>query len=518
MISRHINCAPKNDNYRRLAQYIADASHKGEKCLMNWCAGCWSGDDEYQLAIKEVEDTQALNTRSAKEKTYHLIVSFRPEDEAKLTPEVFREIEMEFAKALGFEEHQRHAGVHKNTNNIHLHVAFNQIHREKLTRHEPFRDFRTRDKLCRLLERNFGLTPDNGRDPDKEPVANDAALAFEAHTGQESLFGYVQRHKSAILPLLAQAKSWAECHSTLIKYSLALKPHGNGLVLQDTTGKHSIKASDLDRSASKAKLEKRFGPFQAPSPDMLKPVEQAKKYNAIPLHKEPDRNGLYQRFQAGLKKRRAEMDTINQQEKRIYGFKCQEWDRRYKTILKMPMYSKDRQMVMAAFKDKKRRELASLRQTMKDQREQVKKIYPYSNWNQFLRGEAQRGNEMALAVLRSKKDKALPEHSQAPDQTKPVLLTVSKMVEINQKVGVKDMRYRIDGKGTVFFILPNGSTIRDNGKEIHFSAQDDQAKAIAEKLAQAKWGQNIQLDGDTVKSKSLAYTPIQRSTGKGMSR
>ncbi|MDL2227134.1 relaxase/mobilization nuclease domain-containing protein, partial [Deltaproteobacteria bacterium OttesenSCG-928-M10] len=88
MISRHIACAPKNDDYRRLARYIADASHKGEKCLMSWCAGCWSGDDEYQLAIKEVEDTQALNTRSTKEKTYHLIVSFRPEDEAKLTPEV----------------------------------------------------------------------------------------------------------------------------------------------------------------------------------------------------------------------------------------------------------------------------------------------------------------------------------------------------------------------------------------------------------------------------------------------
>ncbi len=47
MISRHIPIQPENDNYRRLASYIADASHEGEKALMSWCAGCWSGDDEY---------------------------------------------------------------------------------------------------------------------------------------------------------------------------------------------------------------------------------------------------------------------------------------------------------------------------------------------------------------------------------------------------------------------------------------------------------------------------------------
>ncbi len=51
MISRHVKCQPKNDDYRRLARYIADADHKGEKSLLSWCAGCWSGDDEYQLAI-----------------------------------------------------------------------------------------------------------------------------------------------------------------------------------------------------------------------------------------------------------------------------------------------------------------------------------------------------------------------------------------------------------------------------------------------------------------------------------
>lgn len=30
--------SPKNDNYARLANYIADASHKGEKCMKVWSA------------------------------------------------------------------------------------------------------------------------------------------------------------------------------------------------------------------------------------------------------------------------------------------------------------------------------------------------------------------------------------------------------------------------------------------------------------------------------------------------
>jgi hypothetical protein len=89
VISKHVSCKARNDDYGRLARYVADAGHGGEKCLVSWSAGCWSGDD-YDLGILEAEAVQDLNTRSAKEKTYHLLISFRPEDEAKLTPEAFK--------------------------------------------------------------------------------------------------------------------------------------------------------------------------------------------------------------------------------------------------------------------------------------------------------------------------------------------------------------------------------------------------------------------------------------------
>lgn len=65
---------------------------------VSWCAGC-AADDDYELAIVEAQAVQSLNTRSQKEKTYHLLVSFRPEDEVKLTPEAFKAIEERFASA-----------------------------------------------------------------------------------------------------------------------------------------------------------------------------------------------------------------------------------------------------------------------------------------------------------------------------------------------------------------------------------------------------------------------------------
>jgi hypothetical protein len=151
MISKRVHCEPQNDSIRRLGLYIAGASHEGEKLFEKWTAGCYAGQD-YDLAMDEIKATQGLNNRTTKEKTYHLVVSFYPEDFKKLSLEDFKDIEKEFAKSLGFEDHQRLCGVHINTDNPHMHVAYNMIHKEKFTRHDPYYDYFKRDKTCRFLE------------------------------------------------------------------------------------------------------------------------------------------------------------------------------------------------------------------------------------------------------------------------------------------------------------------------------------------------------------------------------
>jgi hypothetical protein len=510
MISRRIPCLPENDDYRRLARYIADASHDCEKALMSWCAGCWS-DDEYELAIKEVELVQAMNIRTSKEKTYHLMISFRPEDEAKLTSDIFQAIELEFAKTLGFDEHQRHCGVHKNTSNIHLHISYNQIHPISKNRHEPYRDFWKRDSLCRQLEQKYGLTVDNGRDPESDKPLNEAAMSFEAQTGQESLFGYTQRHKPAILAALENSKSWADCHRTFMPYGLALKLHGNGLIIQTADGHHSIKASGFDRSISKTKLEKRFGAFTSASPDLTKSDSPAEKYTAAPLHKDPNRDKLYEQFKTAMAERQAALAEIGKQGDRLYAIYRQTWEKKREKIKRMPMLRKHRREVMEKVRAQEKTERAALRKTVNQKREAVRILYPFNSWSKFLQHQASQGHETALAILRSKKEKALPDrpsvstHNQtSATVANTALASVTQMRELFRSEGIKtEPQYSIASKGTIIFKLPNGGSIRDTGTEVHFTASNEQAKRIATNLAQFRWGQAVSIEGNVLKNPLL---------------
>ena len=82
MISKRVFIEAANDNYARLAAYIADAGPDSEKCLMIWCEGMLGGED-YAEGMAEAVDVQARNTR-ATSKTYHLVISFRASDEGNI--------------------------------------------------------------------------------------------------------------------------------------------------------------------------------------------------------------------------------------------------------------------------------------------------------------------------------------------------------------------------------------------------------------------------------------------------
>jgi len=64
--------------FRALAKYIAAAKEKGEKLDDLWIvnANAGNGLEDLDLAIREVDAQQALNTRVKKNKSYHLVVSF----------------------------------------------------------------------------------------------------------------------------------------------------------------------------------------------------------------------------------------------------------------------------------------------------------------------------------------------------------------------------------------------------------------------------------------------------------
>jgi len=547
MIATRKDIRPENDNYRRLAQYIADTKNEGEKVLMRWSAG--SAFDDYSAAIYEAEAIQEQNTRSKLSKTYHLVVSFRPEDEARLSTEAFIEIEKAFAQALGYDNHVRHCGVHKNTNNLHLHLAYNMISGENFWRKDPHWDFYKLSRVCREMEKKYGLTLDKGIDPEspkKNGQANAKVKAVEAQTGQESLFSYILRHKDSILKELGKAESWKEVHVIFLKRGLVIKPSGNGLAIKDRYGKHSARASKIDRSLSKANLEKLFGQYEAPAREQHKDVKAEEVYSAVPLHLGPERDKLYAVFQEELAWRKSVLKEINEEGRAAYEANKEKWERQREKFRRVPMMKRDRERLYLELKKREQDDLDKIRAETARKRDTIRALMPYTTWNKCLQHKAALGNEVALSILRSKKETVQPEVI-IPRQEQPVhhspevrewqkkkeqildaaglsnrnrraLLSVLKMREIfAQDSGLPDEpKYRIDGNGVVIFELPGGGTIRDTGLEIHFSSHDKLAPDLARVYARKRWGASLDWsEGLIKKGGGMAGNNQPKKPGQG---
>ncbi len=526
MIPKRIDHDPDCDNYRALALYIADAAlgkTPGEKTIFSWYSGGLGDTGDYWQGLEDVELVQALNQRTRAGKTYHLMVSFRPEDEDKLTEEVLRDIEGMLAAAIGFDEHQRHCGAHRNTSNLHMHISFNCVHPQTYNRHNPYRDQYKLIRVCRAIEQKYGLAVDKGMEAGaikRDSQGNAKVQTIESQSGQESLFSYVLRHKPDIMAKLTPATSWPEVHVVFLQNGLSLVPAGNGLKIKDRYGKHHVKPSDIDRLWSKANLEARFGPFEAPSNELLQSVKADRRYEARPLQVNPERDGLYQDFLAEIAARRSALGAINHEGARLYEAHKEKWEQKRREIKLLPMLKADRQRVNLTLQNREREELAALRADVAMKRKEARAERPYTSWNTYLQHLAAQGHETALAVLRSKNMEVQPEAAPVlgqapstphePDQSwseqrriildtpgisyrhQRALLSVVKMRELLEREAEhggtpQELQFRIDAKGTVIFTLPGGS-IRDTGRVVHFSAHSESIRDLAVKFAQMRWG------------------------------
>ena len=84
-------------SWSRLGAYVLDEAHQGEKVAWARVTNCQSDDPGW--AVKEILATQARNTRSRADKSYHLVVSF-PEGE-RPTRAQLEDIEDRLCAALG---------------------------------------------------------------------------------------------------------------------------------------------------------------------------------------------------------------------------------------------------------------------------------------------------------------------------------------------------------------------------------------------------------------------------------
>lgn len=506
------------DDYGSAARYISDSEHGGEKVLYAWHSGCQA--DSWEMSIREVLATQSLNTTSRREKTYHMIVSFHPEDESKLTEDVLKDIAQAFADGLDYEEHQRHCGVHKNTAHIHMHIAFNKIHPTKFTSHDPFRDFQRQADVCRALEQKYGFVIDNGLTDDRTPTRpNTKAQAAEAHSGQESFDTFARKTRQDLLDRLDTCANWDDFHASCARFGFIYIRRANGAVFKDRHGKFAVKASSVDRLFSLKALEKRFGMYATPSKDFIKLEEM--RYTSKPVQRgsERDRGLLFQEYRNGIERRKKILFDISEETKKRSEHIKKHWELKRFTIKNNYKLTKtDKNKLIAHAKLKEQEALEKMRVELAGKRKEVRKKIPFTTWNSFLKHKAVEGNELALAILRSKKIEAQPEMEQeeySQDRTsfykaklheirsnanltakdRNSLIAVAKMFQLLERGqrGLDGFRYTIDNQGVVLFYLASGGQIRDNGKEISFSAHDPAAKLIAGKFASLRFGRASQL-------------------------
>jgi hypothetical protein len=167
--------------------------------------------------------------------------------------DTLKAIEERFCAELGYSEHQRISVVHRDTDNLHIHVAINKIHPENLTIHDPKADYWIRSKLCAVLEHELGLARDRHESKERHSRSND----MEAMSGEGSFRSWIAQYAQHFL----DATSWQEFHGIADAHSVTFQIRGNGFVFVDKESGVGAKASDVHRRLAKQGLESRLGKF-----------------------------------------------------------------------------------------------------------------------------------------------------------------------------------------------------------------------------------------------------------------
>ena len=491
MISKHIGMHNRDkSSIVRLVNYITSDQQKAHRVSEVIISNCKHDDPD--LAAREMLMTQLKNRRAKSDKTYHLMVSFRPGEDP--TPETIRRVETELCKRLGFAEHQRIAVVHRDTNSVHLHVAINKIHPKRFSIRDPYMDHFALGKECEKLEAQLLLRSDNHAATGKTKAERKAG-DVEAVTGQQSLLSYIREE---CLPAIQAAQSWEELHRELAKAGLTIKVQNNGINFVAVTGGH-VTGSGVDRAFSKGNLEKRLGAFR-PAPEDCKIIAPVKTFQRKPLG--PD-SPLKTEF-AELKEKREETVTrhisiIRDQHRRKIEEVRRENRNDRKHARRIPAGRTAKRRLYAAIDAKYKAQMERIREESRQERQTVYSQTPRRNWLTWLQKQAKNGRQEALKALRAR----------AFGLAKQVGAAI-----LGEKSGTDDI---LEGKkvdsvtkrGTV--IYSNGTdALRDDGESLRIARTASLDTAImALQIAKQRFGQPLHINGDSAFRETMVRAAIE---------
>jgi hypothetical protein len=493
----------------RLSDYTVDKNGVGEKVESVRITNCESS--EYGWAVKEILATQARNTRSKTDKSYHLVISF-PDGE-KPTPEQLIDIENEAVKAIGLQDHQRISAVHINTDHYHLHVAINKVHPKTLRNVEPWYDHYRLQEVCIVLEKRHGLTVVNHAElPDRVPgkIAD-----LEAQAGIKSFATWAKETAAeAIIEAARDGKSWADMHAALAQFNIAIRPRGAGLVIvhrQDERWR--VKASDVARELAFKVLTDKWGPFEpaagretetpaglsaglagavqagpdsggrsATAPAPPTPRRTGHSYAPDPLYQAPGVKSLWERYQAERAALLAEREVavgqlraghVRHGEEVAAYFKA-----RFEAAKSAQMSRADRMDAYKHIRDRRRKSYAERVERERAERSAVRKQHSLITWHTFLERESALGDVQALKALRSrmKKRRAVWEQIIGAADEREALDIVR-----------AHMKPTVGRSGDVFYNVADGGAVTDGSRYVVVSNATTGAILLAVDLAKDKF-------------------------------
>ncbi|MGU2008101.1 TraI/MobA(P) family conjugative relaxase [Pseudomonas aeruginosa] len=537
-------------SWERTADYILDSANgttEGEKVASFRVTNCGT-DDPADAAIL-IRATQAANTRSKAEKTYHFVYSFPPGEQPDL--ETLHAIEDELCAAIGLDEHQRVSAVHIDTDNLHVHVAINKVHPTGLQNIEPYYDqFRLmeacerlevehglqrtfhgleakqrhqnrdiellpakvpeqRDSLFRKHLRNaYGLSisepPEaktlNGlrklsdtrlqkQSADKaEPVRIGAKVAsVEAQSGIETLTGYAARE---LAPAIRQATSWQELHDAAAEHGLEVRQRGAGLVIGEPDLGIWAKASNVGRDLSMKALTDRLGPFQ-PSERQAEAKANRKRYEPRPRRPDnPTAAGLFNQYQrerqAAILARRQGLDQIKR-ESAAFNAQVKQWSQTERMLLKVVGKGPTKRLMYGTIKQQADASRQKNRQSADARRQALFKQTTMPTWADWLTQQAERGNAEALAVLRDREERTRRWNGE--------LLTADR-ADKAKAVVLDKLKPKARKDGTMAYSTIDGGMVIDRKTHVQAQKATTGAALVALELASKRFeGQALIVEG-----------------------
>jgi hypothetical protein len=299
-----------------LLDYIeADGRANAQKAEYIGANGDFYSDSQQGLRAEMV--ALAIEATRSKDPVDHWLLSWK---EGEQPTQVQCNEAVEILKwHLGMSnDHLAVFALHRNTENYHLHVVLNRVHPDTLRVEDKGwcidKGHKAIAEIIRAqgweAERNARYVADSSGQVTRassvrEPQPRSKARDHENATGEKSCERIAQEKA---IPILLNAKSWAQVHEGLAQVNMRYERKGSGAMLW--VGDQPLKASCIGREFSRSRMEDRLGEFQ---PDSRANSMQLQPRTAEPLR--PDMPANWAEYRKTLVANRKQKEAAQVQQR-----------------------------------------------------------------------------------------------------------------------------------------------------------------------------------------------------------